>query len=135
MRWGATTTGCCAASCRRSPNASRAAVGNFGYRVFTDSAPVLEVALAAKSGIGWRGKHTLLLTRDQGSWFFLWRDLHRPAAADDDAAKRALRHLHRVHRGVPHRRDRRAVRARRTPLHFVSDDRACGRDPGANCGR
>jgi epoxyqueuosine reductase len=46
-------------------------IGDFGYRVFTDSAPVLEVALAAKSGIGWQGKHTLLLTRDAGSWFFL----------------------------------------------------------------
>jgi epoxyqueuosine reductase len=46
-------------------------VGAFGYRVFTDSAPVLEVALAAKSGLGWRGKHTLLLTRDVGSYFFL----------------------------------------------------------------
>jgi len=46
-------------------------IGPFGYRVFTDSAPVLEVALAAKSGIGWRGKHTLLLTREAGSWFFL----------------------------------------------------------------
>ena len=45
-------------------------VGEFGYRVFTDSAPVLEVALAAKSGNGWRGKHTLLLTRE-GSYFFL----------------------------------------------------------------
>ncbi len=46
-------------------------VGDFRYRVFTDSAPVLEVALAAKSGLGWRGKHTLLLTRDAGSFFFL----------------------------------------------------------------
>jgi epoxyqueuosine reductase len=46
-------------------------VGPFGHRVFTDSAPVLEVALAAKSGLGWRGKHTLLLTRDRGSYFFL----------------------------------------------------------------
>ena len=46
-------------------------IGDFGYRVFTDSAPVLEVALAAKSGIGWQGKHTLLLTREAGSWFFL----------------------------------------------------------------
>jgi len=46
-------------------------IGEFGYRVFTDSAPVLEVALAAKSGLGWQGKHTLLLTRDAGSWFFL----------------------------------------------------------------
>lgn len=40
-------------------------------RVFTDSAPVMEVALASKSGLGWRGKHTLLLDREHGSWFFL----------------------------------------------------------------
>lgn len=46
-------------------------VGTFGYRVFADSAPVMEVALAAKAGIGWRGKHTLLLSREAGSWFFL----------------------------------------------------------------
>lgn len=46
-------------------------IGTFGYRVFTDSAPVLEVALAREAGIGWRGKHTLLLTKDKGSWFFL----------------------------------------------------------------
>ena len=43
----------------------------FSYRVFTDSAPVMEVALARKAGLGWRGKHTLLLTRDAGSMFFL----------------------------------------------------------------
>jgi epoxyqueuosine reductase len=42
-----------------------------GYRVFTDSAPVLEAELAARSGQGWRGKHTLLLDRDGGSMFFL----------------------------------------------------------------
>jgi epoxyqueuosine reductase len=47
------------------------AVGPFGYRVFTDSAPVLEVELASRSGIGWRGKHTLALDRDGGSMFFL----------------------------------------------------------------
>ena len=40
-------------------------------RVFTDSAPVLEVEAARKSGLGWRGKHTLLLNKDHGSWFFL----------------------------------------------------------------
>lgn len=45
--------------------------GEFGYRVFTDSAPVMEVALAEKAGLGWRGKHTLLLTREAGSMFFL----------------------------------------------------------------
>lgn len=45
-------------------------VGPFGYRAFTDSAPVMEVELAVRAGIGWRGKHTLLLDRT-GSWFFL----------------------------------------------------------------
>ncbi|AOF86037.1 epoxyqueuosine reductase [Hydrogenophaga sp. RAC07] len=46
-------------------------IGPFGYRVFTDSAPVLEVELASRSGIGWRGKHTLALHREAGSMFFL----------------------------------------------------------------
>ena len=41
------------------------------YRAFTDSAPVLEKALAAKSGLGWMGKHTLVLDKAAGSWFFL----------------------------------------------------------------
>jgi epoxyqueuosine reductase len=45
--------------------------GEFGYRVFVDSAPVLEKALAEKAGIGWIGKHTNLIDRDTGSWFFL----------------------------------------------------------------
>jgi epoxyqueuosine reductase len=48
-----------------------AELGDFHYRVFTDSAPVMEVALAQRSGLGWRGKHTLLLSRDAGSLFFL----------------------------------------------------------------
>ena len=46
-------------------------VGEFGHRAFCDSAPVMEVELAAKAGIGWRGKHTLLLSREAGSFFFL----------------------------------------------------------------
>jgi len=61
-----------------------AAAGPFAYRVFTDSAPVMEVELARQSGIGWRGKHTLLLTREHGSWFFLgelYTDLPLPADA------------------------------------------------------
>lgn len=47
------------------------AVGPFGYRAFCDSAPVLEKALAEKSGLGWIGKHTNLINRKAGSWFFL----------------------------------------------------------------
>ena len=60
------------------------AVGKFSYRAFADSAPVLEVELAAKAGLGWRGKHTLLLDRDAGSWFFLgelYTDLPLPVDA------------------------------------------------------
>ncbi|HSV70485.1 MAG TPA: tRNA epoxyqueuosine(34) reductase QueG [Methylibium sp.] len=59
-----------------------AAVGPYGHRVFTDSAPVLEVELAARSGLGWRGKHTLALSREAGSMFFLgeiYVDLALPA--------------------------------------------------------
>ena len=47
------------------------AVGPFGFRVFTDSAPVLEKALAQNAGLGWIGKHTNLINRKAGSWFFL----------------------------------------------------------------
>lgn len=46
-------------------------IGEFSYRVFVDSAPVLEKALAEKAGIGWVGKHTNVIDRDSGSWFFL----------------------------------------------------------------
>lgn len=46
-------------------------IGAFGYRAFTDSAPVLEKPLAEKAGLGWIGKHTNLINREAGSWFFL----------------------------------------------------------------
>jgi len=46
-------------------------IGAFGYRVFVDSAPVMEKAIAEKAGLGWIGKHSNLLSRDTGSWFFL----------------------------------------------------------------
>lgn len=58
--------------------------GPFGYRVFSDSAPVLEKALAQKAGLGWIGKHTNLLSRSAGSWFFLgeiYTDLPLPVDA------------------------------------------------------
>lgn len=63
-------------------------IGPFGHRVFTDSAPVLEVELAARSGLGWRGKHTLALSREGGSMFFLGElfvDLALPATDAVDA--------------------------------------------------
>ena len=51
--------------------AIEALIGPFGHRVFVDSAPVLEKPLAQKAGLGWQGKHTLLINRKQGSWFVL----------------------------------------------------------------
>lgn len=63
-------------------------LGPFGHRVFTDSAPVMEVELASRSGLGWRGKHTLLLSRDAGSTFFLgeiYVDLALPLTAPETA--------------------------------------------------
>jgi epoxyqueuosine reductase len=59
-------------------------IGPFGYRVFSDSAPVMEEALAEKAGLGWRGKHTLLIHREAGSMFFLgeiFTDLALPVDA------------------------------------------------------
>ena len=46
-------------------------VGEYGFRPFVDSAPVLERQLAEKAGLGWRGKHSLLINKEAGSWFFL----------------------------------------------------------------
>ncbi|HSM11702.1 MAG TPA: tRNA epoxyqueuosine(34) reductase QueG [Lysobacter sp.] len=63
-------------------------VGPFGHRVFVDSAPVLERALARNAGLGWIGKHTCLIDKDGGSWFFLgeiYIDLPLPVDAPASA--------------------------------------------------
>lgn len=65
-----------------------AEIGPFGYRAFTDSAPVMEVEIAQQAGLGWRGKHTLLLNREAGSMFFLgeiYTDLPLPVDAPTGA--------------------------------------------------
>ena len=68
-------------------NNIEAEAGPFVYRAFTDSAPVLEKALAEKAGLGWIGKHSNLLSRDAGSWFFLgelYIDIPLPVDAPSD---------------------------------------------------
>jgi len=71
------------------------AIGPFGHRVFCDSAPVMEVELARRAGLGWRGKHTLLIDPRRGSAFFigtLYTDLALPAdGAHDDHCGRCTR--------------------------------------------
>ena len=65
-----------------------AQIGPFGYRAFVDSAPVLERALARDAGLGWIGKHSCLINRDAGSWFFLgeiYTDLPLPVSAPASA--------------------------------------------------
>ncbi len=63
-------------------------IGEFGYRVFVDSAPVLEKPIAVKAGLGWMGKHTNVLSKEAGSWFFLgeiYTDLPlQPSSAKSD---------------------------------------------------
>ncbi len=66
----------------------QAEVGEFGYRAFVDSAPVLERALAEKAGLGWIGKNTMLINKQAGSWFFLgelFTDLPLPLDTADEA--------------------------------------------------
>lgn len=72
------------AKLRRLAERIASEIGPFGYRVFSDSAPVLEKPLAEKAGLGWIGKHTNVLARDTGSWFFLgeiYTDLPLPVDA------------------------------------------------------
>jgi epoxyqueuosine reductase len=63
-------------------------IGPRGHRVFVDSAPVLEKPLAEKAGLGWIGKHTNLINRDAGSWFFLgelYTDIELPADTAEES--------------------------------------------------
>ena len=101
-------------------------IGPFpSYRAFVDSAPVLEKALFARNaGLGWIGKHTNLLSRDAGSWFFLgelYTDLPLPV---DEPASEHCGTCTRCIDVCPDASDRRAERTPgRTALHFLSDDR------------
>ena len=98
-------------------------IGPLGHRCFTDSAPVLEVELATRTGLGWRGKHTLALARDAGSMFFLGEifvDIALPLTA---AAEPHCGRCTRLHRRLPDAGDRRAGAARRAALHLLPDDR------------
>ena len=70
---------------RRLGEQIAAEIGGLGYRVFTDSAPVLERALARNGGLGWIGKHSNLISRQDGSWFFLgeiYTDLALPPSVE-----------------------------------------------------
>ena len=123
-RSAATTTRCCAAGSRSSPRRS------------VRTAPRARIACSSTAGRCWRRRwratpasagsastRTCCIAH-AGSWFFLGEILTDLPLPVDAAGDRSLRHLPRVHRRLPDRRDRRAVRARRAALHLVSHDRA-----------
>ncbi len=105
------------------------AVGPFGHRVFTDSAPVLEKALARNAGLGWIGKHTNLIDRNAGSYFFLgeiYVDLELPP--DDPAPPTAAPAAPACPPAPPcHRRP---LHAGCPALHFLPHHRVGGQHPG-----
>jgi epoxyqueuosine reductase len=79
-----------------------AEVGAFGHRVFSDSAPVMDgVELAARAGLGWRGKHTMLLSRDAGSCSFSARSTANLALPIDQEEKNSCGSCEALHRYLP----------------------------------
>ena len=112
-----------AAARARSPRHLAEAAGA-GSRGYVDTGPVLERDLAARAGLGWIGKNTMLLNPALGSWFFIGVLLTTAELDHDEPLAGPLRHLPRLPRRLPDRRLRRALRARRAPLHLLPDHRA-----------
>ena len=98
--------------------------GPMGYRVFVDSAPVMEKPLAEQAGLGWMGKHTNLINRHEGSWFFLgeiYTDLPLPVGQpvqDHCGSCRACLDI------CPTQAIVAPLSARRSTLHLIPDNRA-----------
>jgi epoxyqueuosine reductase len=116
---------------QRLADAVAAEIGPFGHRVFVDSAPVLERALARDAGLGWIGKHTCLIDKDGGSWFFLgeiYLDLplpvDPPASAHCGTCKRCIDVCPTAAIVAPYRLDARRCIAYLTIEHEGSIDEA-----------
>ncbi len=129
-RSDATTTRCCARGCSGSPTASRAAVGDVRPpRVHRQRAGARGRARGARPGSAGAASTRCCSRATRGSLFFLgeiYTDLPLPV---DAGASAHCGSCTRLHRRLPDRRHRRALRARRAALHLLPDDRARGRDP------
>ena len=110
---------------RRARPASSAAP----YRVLVDANQHVDREAAARTGVGFYGKNTMLITRRHGSWVVLGTLVTDRRARADAAARRRLRLVHALHRRLPDRRARRAGHARRDAVPLVLDAGA-GADPG-----
>ena len=100
------------------------------YRVLVDANQHVDREAAARSGVGFYGKNTMLITRRHGSWVVLGTLVTDGRGGADAAARRRLRLVHALHRGVPHRRARRPRRPRRDALPLL-DDAVAGPGRGA----
>ena len=121
---GTTATRSCARSSTRSGARSAAP-----YRVLVDANQHVDREAAARSGVGFYGKNTMLITRRHGSWVVLGTLVTDGRARADAAARRRLRLVHALHRRLPDRRARRAGHARRDAVPLVLDAGARA-DPG-----
>ena len=108
----------------------RAEAGPFESRAYVDTGPIAEKAWAAAAGLGALGQEHLPAPPRARLLVLPRRDRDRPRPARRRAARRHVRHLHRLPRRLPDRGLPRAVRARRHALHQLPDDRGEGRDPG-----
>ncbi len=86
---------------------------------YSDTGPVMEKVWGAHSALGWMGKHSNLITREEGSWFFIGVVLLDLELEYDKPEKRLLRVMHTLHSRLSHSRDRGAVRGRRPAMHFL----------------
>ena len=106
-----------------------AAVTGHDVKIFVDTAPLMEKPLAERSGLGWQGKHTNLVSRDYGSWLFLGVMLTTAELEPDSTAEDSCGTLPRLSRHLPDQRLPRALPARCAALHLVSHHRTQGPDP------
>ena len=119
----------CASGCRSWPTGSRRGSAAHSYRVFTDSAPVMEKPLAEAAGLGWIGKHTNLINRQRRVLLSARRDLHRPAARNGHTSQQSLRQLPGLPGDLPDPGHHRTLYAGCAPLHQLLHDRDTRPDP------
>lgn len=95
---------------------------SLNFRPFVDSAPILERPLAEKAGLGWTGKHSLILNREAGSFFFR-RIAGRYSAARGSTSRGRMRQMRGLYDDLPDRCHRRAIYRRCSPLYLLSHHR------------
>ena len=92
-------------------------------KVYVDTGPMLDRAVAERAGIGWFGKNTNVLTRSYGSWVFLGQVITDLELEPDAAIEEDLRPMHHLHRQVSYGRTDCAIRPGQHQVHLLPDHR------------